>query len=51
MAHGFELVQAVPAMLPFFCRTRTPIATEAPDATGMSAPVFHIPSAESRVIE
>ena len=48
--HGFGLVQAVPPMLPSFCCTRTPIGTEAPDATGMSAPVFHIPSAESRFI-
>src|SRR3954447_24496276 len=51
VVHGFELVHAVPAMLPSFCTTRTPIGTEAPDATGMATPVFHIPSAGSRVIE
>ena len=50
VVHGALFVQSVPAMLPSFCTTRTPIGTEAPDATGMSAPVFHIPSAESRVI-
>jgi hypothetical protein len=42
------LVHVVPATVPSFCVTRTPTGTDAPVATGITAPAFHIPSASGR---